>query len=149
MLNTTALIVSYTRLFIILLCLIGSEILGQFNPEKKALHKLAEYNNIIIATGGGTPCFFDNMTWMNAHGTTIFINEPVSILVQRLQNEKAKRPLISNSPNDDLEILLQQRLAERIGVYSQAKHTITGSLASVTDFLKIINGSDEKRLSVL
>ena len=109
--------------------------------EKKALHKLAGYNNIIIATGGGTPCFFDNMDWMNTHGTTIFINEPVGILVERLQNEKAKRPLISNSPNDDLEILLQQRSAERSGVYSQAKHTITGSLASVVDFLKIVNSS--------
>ena len=117
--------------------------------EKKALHKLAEYNNIIIATGGGTPCFFDNMTWMNAHGTTIFINEPVSILVQRLQNEKAKRPLISQSSNESFQRLLVDKLAERLPFYSQAKHSITGSLASVTDFLKIINGSDEKRLSVL
>ena len=47
--------------------------------EKNALHKLAHHKNLIIATGGGTPCFYNNMQWMNEHGTTIWIDEPVSI----------------------------------------------------------------------
>ncbi len=108
--------------------------------EKKALYKLADYTNIIIATGGGTPCFFDNMNWMNAHGTTIFINEPVSILVQRLQNEKAQRPLISQSSNEALQVLLDNKLAERLPWYQQAKHSVTGSTVTLTDFLGLIKG---------
>ena len=106
--------------------------------EKKALHKLAEYDNIIIATGGGTPCFFNNMQWMNAHGITIFINEPINILVQRLQNEKAKRPLISASSNEGLQALLDNKLAERLPFYSQAKHSIIGSTATIADFTGLI-----------
>ena len=109
--------------------------------EQKALHNLAKYNNIIIATGGGTPCFFNNMAWMNVSGITIFINETVSMLAQRLQSQKSHRPLISSSSNGNLEVLLHQRLSERIGFYSQAKYTITGSLATVTDFLKIIDST--------
>ena len=109
--------------------------------EQKALHQLAKYSNTIIATGGGTPCFFNNMAWMNKNGTTIFISEPINILAQRLQSQKSHRPLISNSLNEDLETLLQQKLTERIGFYNQAKHTITGSVASVADFLKIINST--------
>jgi shikimate kinase len=108
--------------------------------EKKALHKLASYNNIIIATGGGTPCFFDNMTWMNTHGTTIFINESVNILVQRLQNEKAKRPLISQSSNEALQALLENKLAERLPFYSQSKHSIVGSTVKLADFIDLIKG---------
>ncbi len=107
--------------------------------EKKALHKLAEHKNIIIATGGGTPCFFDNMAWMNAKGITIFINEPIGILVQRLQSEKGHRPLISSSSNDDLQHFLENKLAERLSFYSQAKHTIQGSKATVADFIELIN----------
>lgn len=106
--------------------------------EQKALHQLATYNNIIIATGGGTPCFFDNMEWMNAHGITIFIKDPVSILVQRLQAEKAKRPLISRSPNQALHQFLTEKLADRIDFYSKAQHTITGSQAIVADFIALI-----------
>ena len=106
--------------------------------EQKALHTTTLHNNIIIATGGGTPCFFDNMNWMNAHGTTIFINEPVNILVQRLQNEKAKRPLISNSDNEALHQSLTETLISRMDFYNKAQHTLVGSQVSVADFIALI-----------
>lgn len=106
--------------------------------EKKALHQLAKYKNIIIATGGGTPCFYDNMNWMNANGITIFINEPIGILVQRLQSEKSHRPLISSSSDEDLHYFLENKLSQRLPFYSQAKHTIKGSTATVADFIELI-----------
>lgn len=106
--------------------------------EQKALHTLALYNNIIIATGGGTPCFFNNMDWMNAHGRTIFINEPINILIQRLQSEKAKRPLISNLSNQALHQSLTERLESRMDFYSKAQHTIVGSQATVANFIALI-----------
>jgi shikimate kinase len=64
--------------------------------ERDALHNLSNYKNIIIATGGGTPCFHDNIQWMNEHGITIFIDEDVDTLVERLKKEKAHRPLIKD-----------------------------------------------------
>ncbi len=102
------------------------------------MHQLTKHNNIIIATGGGTPCFFDNMNWMNTYGTTIFIDEPINILVQRLQKEKAKRPLISNLSNQALQQSLTEKLASRMDFYTKAQHTIIGSQATVADFIALI-----------
>ncbi|MBC7720613.1 MAG: shikimate kinase [Pedobacter sp.] len=106
--------------------------------EKMALHQLAKHKNIIIATGGGAPCFYDNITWMNANGITIFINESIEILVQRLRGEKSQRPLISSSSDKDLHNFLENKLADRLPFYSQATYTITGSKATVADFVKLI-----------
>ena len=107
--------------------------------EQQALHQTENDNNMIVATGGGAPCFFNNIDWMNEHGITIFINEPIDILVNRLQKEKAHRPLISSSSDEALHQSLTERLASRIGFYSKAQHTIIGSQATVTDFIKLIN----------
>src|SRR5438105_2584493 len=56
--------------------------------ERDALQELSEFDNLIIATGGGAPCFHNNMQWMNEHGTTIWIDEPIDILAERLKKEK-------------------------------------------------------------
>ena len=108
------------------------------SKEKKALHQLAKHKNIIIATGGGVPCFHDNMAWMNANGITIFIDEPIAILVHRLQSEKNHRPLISSTSDKDLHNFLKNKLAERLPFYSKATYTIAGSAATVADFVKLI-----------
>lgn len=107
--------------------------------EQNVLHKTANDNNLIVATGGGAPCFFDNIDWMNAYGVTVFINEPIGILVQRLQKEKAHRPLVSNTSDDELYASLAERLASRLQFYQKAQHTIIGSQATVEDFIKLIN----------
>lgn len=107
--------------------------------EQKALYQLAKHSNIIIATGGGAPCFFDNIDWMNAHGITVFIDEPIEVLVTRLQKEKAHRPLVSNTSDNELYVSLTERLASRIDFYKKAQHTIIGSQATVEDFIKLIN----------
>lgn len=101
--------------------------------EQKALHELTHHKNIIIATGGGTPCFYNNMQWMNEHGITVFINEPISVLAERLAKEKAHRPLIKNLNDDELENFLERKLAERIAFYNQAKFTINSQSFSIDD----------------
>ena len=58
--------------------------------ERDALHALETAPPGIVATGGGTPCFFDNMDWMNAHGRTIYLETPADVLLarQRLDNQQ-------------------------------------------------------------
>ncbi len=56
--------------------------------ESETLHGLSKYDNIIIATGGGTACFYDNMKWMNEHGLTIWVDESIVVLTERLEKEK-------------------------------------------------------------
>ncbi len=106
--------------------------------EQKVLHQTKHEHNLIVATGGGAPCFFDNIDWMNAHGTTIFIEEPIDILVKRLQKEKEHRPLISNASDAMLHQSLTARLTCRIDFYHKAKHKIIGSKATIDDFIKLI-----------
>ena len=61
--------------------------------EAKVLRWFGEKKTFILATGGGTPCFHDNMNWMNKHGITIWLDEPIEILVERLKPGKELRPL--------------------------------------------------------
>src|SRR5476651_1142885 len=61
--------------------------------EAKILRWFAEKKAFVLATGGGTPCFHDNMKWMNEQGITVWIDEPVALLAERLKTEKDHRPL--------------------------------------------------------
>ena len=106
--------------------------------EKDALHKLTNYTNIIIATGGGTPCFHENMQWMNEHGVTIFIDEDVETLGERLKKEKAHRPLIKDLSDEELHDFLSNKLKERLPFYSQAQHHLQGNKISDLSFAEIL-----------
>ena len=108
------------------------------NKEAEVLHKMTEFGNIIIATGGGTPCFHDNMQWMNDHGITIWIDEPVETLAERLKKEKAHRPLIKDLNDEELLHFLSIKLSERSKFYSQCQHHLQGNTISVHSFAKII-----------
>ena len=86
--------------------------------EKAALHNMERFTKTVIATGGGAPCFFDNIDWMNKHGLTIYLNTPTSILVQRLQGEKEHRPLVRQV--QDLKAFIEKKIQERDKYYQQA-----------------------------
>ena len=97
--------------------------------EAKVLRWFAQKKIFVLATGGGTPCFNDNMAWMNKHGITVWLDEPIETLVQRLQPEKAHRPLIKNLEDDELAAFLTTKRADREPFYSQATYTLTGNIA--------------------
>jgi len=77
--------------------------------EQKALRKvIADHENIIISCGGGTPCFFDNLSLMKKHGKTIYINVPEKILLERT-SKSSKRPLLVGNHAEKLSALLRDR----------------------------------------
>jgi shikimate kinase len=89
--------------------------------EKAALEKLIEENDaFVISTGGGTPCFFNNLDLMKDSGTTIWLNTPVAVLLQRLSKEKQHRPLLKNIDDDDLRQTIIKKLGTRKIYYEQA-----------------------------
>lgn len=88
--------------------------------ERRALQDTVFRTPGIIATGGGTPCFFDNMAWMNRAGTTVFLDVPTPILAQRLWQGRAKRPLISALSPEGLADFIEKRLGARRSYYQQA-----------------------------
>ena len=106
--------------------------------EAKILRWFGEKKNFVLATGGGTPCFHKNIDWMNENGITIWLNEPIDVLVERLKPEKNHRPLISELSDEELGSFLTNKLAERTSFYSQAKHTVEFSSIKEKDFFKLI-----------
>jgi len=105
--------------------------------EAKVLRWFAQKKIFVLATGGGTPCFNDNMAWMNKHGITVWLDEPIETLVLRLQPEKAHRPLIKDLGDDELAAFLTAKRAERELYYSQATYHLKGNITdkSFTEIL--------------
>lgn len=93
--------------------------------ERKALEELSEFNDLVIATGGGAPCFYDNMDLMNATGTTIYLNIDPSILAERLMKSKTERPLIKGKSQEELIQFIDETLKQRDVYYSKARFKIT------------------------
>jgi shikimate kinase len=93
--------------------------------ESAALKSLGTKGNCIIATGGGAPCYFDNMEWMNANGVTVYLEVAPSILVERLLPRTANRPLLAGKSATELEAYIKMTLAERDLFYRQAEIILT------------------------
>lgn len=89
--------------------------------EKDALHIITEsHENFVMACGGGTPCYFNNIEYMHQSGTTVWINTPLDVLFERLAKEKDKRPLIKDLLDEHLESFIRKKFADRKIYYEQA-----------------------------
>lgn len=110
--------------------------------ETRILRDLARHENCIVACGGGTPCFHDNIDWMNEKGTTVYLSAPAANLFERIKNEKAKRPLIKNVNEAELLFFTEQKLKERLPVYEQANVTLEVSHLSEASLDALVKGED-------
>ena len=91
--------------------------------ERTYLHLLAPGKPSIVATGGGTPCFFDNLAWMNAQGITVYLDTPVPVLTERLRRD-SDRPLLKNIPPSGLEDYIRDLVSVREVFYQKAQFTV-------------------------
>ena len=91
--------------------------------ERRMLHEVGEFEDVIISTGGGTPCFFDNVEYMNAQGTTVFLDVPVERLFIRLCIARSKRPLIKDKSDEELRAFIIEQLEKRAPHYSKAQYS--------------------------
>ncbi len=106
--------------------------------EAKILRWFGEKKSFVMAAGGGTPCFYENMDWMNRTGITVWIDEPLDVLVERLQPEKAHRPLIRDLSDTQLKQFLVDKLAERMPFFEKATYHLQGRAISDEGFAEII-----------
>ena len=96
--------------------------------EQQCLHEVSMFENVVIATGGGAPCFFDNMDYMNRHGLTVYLKLSAEQLAIRLESSRAnKRPLLSNRKGAELQEFISEGLAKREGFYNNSHISVTGS----------------------
>lgn len=91
------------------------------NIERNMLKEVGEFENVVISSGGGTPCFFDNIEYMNQAGTTIYLKATPEALSSRLNLCKDKRPLIKDKNEDELYKFVLDSLVKREPFYSKAK----------------------------
>ena len=96
--------------------------------ERRMLHEAAEFENVVLSCGGGTPCFFDNMEYMNSLADTIYLKATPDVLATHLKMGKGKRPLIEGKTPEELEAYIQESLQAREPYYSKAKYTIDVSV---------------------
>ena len=88
---------------------------------------LIEKDNFILAVGGGTPCYGDNMAIINNNSKSIYLKSSIQSIYNKLSNKKNKhkRPLISEIKNKDLKEFIAKHLFERSPIYEQAHFTVT------------------------
>lgn len=94
--------------------------------EAQALKNLATVHNVVIATGGGAPCHFDNIDVMRAAGLTIYIKVEPEVLAARLKDAKNQRPLIAGKSDDELLSFISAQLQKREPFYSKAEMSVDG-----------------------
>lgn len=99
--------------------------------ERNMLHEVGEFEDVIISTGGGTPCFFDNMDFMNSRGQTVFLDVDPDILFRRLRVATHQRPILQGKTDEELRAFIVEALEKRYPHYSQASyHFNAGQLES-------------------
>ena len=94
--------------------------------ETQLLYTTADLDNIVIATGGGTPCHSGNMDFILAHGTAVYLQMPVDALVARAVRSRNPRPLMHGLPEPEMRAIIERHLKERESVYLRAPIVIDG-----------------------
>ena len=90
--------------------------------EHNMLHEVAEFENIVLSCGGGTPCFFDNMDYMNQLGETVYLKASPETLYAHLKMGKGVRPLLLNKTPEEVQVFIREQLQKRGPCYEKAKH---------------------------
>ncbi len=92
--------------------------------ERYHLRKLGNKKKYLISCGGGTPCFFDNMEWMQQQGEIIYLKATPEYILERVMDETLKRPLLKEVNSSELLFFIQQKLKEREPAYLKAHHIL-------------------------
>ena len=107
---------------------------------------LKTYNfpeSFVLSTGGGMPCFNDNMKTLNALGTTFYLKRPVKELVNRLVSAKEKRPLVEGKTIEELETFITDTLIIRSPFYESSKFILNRENQTVEEIIDCLNSSNE------
>lgn len=105
--------------------------------ECNMLHEVAEFEDIVLSCGGGTPCFFDNMDYMNRQGEVIWLKADAEVLYKHLLMGKTERPLLKGKSPDELIAFIREQLEKREPFYAKAHHVLDVSLMDTYEKIKI------------
>lgn len=92
--------------------------------ERRMLHEVAEFENIVLSCGGGTPCFFDNMDYMNSVAETFYLKASPDTLCRHVAVSRGERPLLKGKSPEELHTFITEQLALRSPHYEKARHIV-------------------------
>jgi shikimate kinase len=105
--------------------------------ERNMLHEVAEFEDVVISCGGGTPCFFDNIDYMNQQAQVVYLRCEPEVLRGHLQMGKTERPLLKGKSQEELIVFIKEQLEKREPFYSKAPYTLDVTLMDNYDKIKI------------
>lgn len=108
--------------------------------ESEILKSTESRDHIVISTGGGTACYFDNMDWMNQHGLTIFMRISPAAAVDRVLHSRHKRPLARGKTEAELMEFVSQHYAARLPFYERAQITVKSEDFDLEGLMELIEG---------
>jgi len=92
--------------------------------ESPLLKETKFFKKTVVATGGGLPCFYDNMEWMNQNGLTVYLRISPESVVNRLESSKKKRPVLQNKNSEELLDFVSKHMRKRNIYYTQAHQMV-------------------------
>jgi len=126
----------------------ASEGEGAFRKKEEAmLREAGEFDNVVVSCGGGTPCFFENMDYMNSRGLTVLLDTSPERIVARLVENNSRRPLMAGKSEEEIRQEVKKGLETRNSFYSKAAIHFPGNLlesrdqidSSVNRFLEFVS----------
>lgn len=96
--------------------------------EYNMLHEVAEFEDVVLSCGGGTPCFFDNIDYMNRQGQVVYLRCSPEVLHSHLAMSKNERPLLKGKSPEELTDFIRQQLDYREQFYAKARYHFDVSL---------------------
>ncbi len=105
--------------------------------EHNMLHEVAEFENVIISCGGGTPCHADNMDYLKRQGETVYLKARPEVLCGHLRMGRVERPLIKGKSGEQLLGFVTEQLRQREPYYNMAKHHLDVSLMDKYEKIKL------------
>ena len=114
---------------------------GFRDAERTTLEDTKDMTKTVIAAGGGTPCFFDNMNFMNQNGITLYIKVSPEELAYRLKISKTVRPLIIGKTGEELTEYIREKLTEREPFYNKAQIIADGEKLDIDGYLRVLGGA--------
>jgi shikimate kinase len=116
--------------------------------EQRMLHEVAEFENIILSCGGGTPCFFDNMDYLNRVSQTVYLKASPDVLCRHIAQSRGERPLLKGKSPEELRAFVTEQLAQREPYYARAKHVVDISVLDTFEKVEDIAAHICRRLGL-
>lgn len=116
--------------------------------ERNMLHEVAEFENVVVSCGGGTPCFFDNIDYMNSRAETVYLKASPEVLFEHLKMGRSVRPLLLGKTPDEVKTFVREQLELRESFYAKAMHTFDVSLLDNYEKIKTTVGQLREILGI-